>query len=229
MTKHIFLKNLLRSSNQNSKKVVASDLENESSTRKNHPLSNFEDWLRAATRGRTSDLHAEDWLGLALGYSPKKAVKELHLFFGVIKARPLLAEQAKALLLSLPANLLPALKILQKLTPEDEEQQKVKESLIRKKTLGDEAFWREHFQAIVWEDEFGRVSFPVGSGNRIVRDPWPGQQRLATVYGLATVVSLVDKSDQEEGDGFHVFILVDGEIAARKHGSSKLEKILVTD
>ncbi len=228
MTKQSFLRNLLGSNFSQEDKAV-STLEKPKTASTNHQLSNFEDWLRAATRGRTSDLHAEDWLGLALGYSPKKAAKELHLFFGVIKARPLLAEQAKALLLSLPANLLPALKILQKLTPEDEEQRKVKELLIKKKTLGDEAFWRENFQAIVWEDEFGQVSFPVGNGNRIVREPWPGQQRLATVYGLATVVSLVDKSDQEEGDGFHVFILVDGENVARKHGSSKLEKILVTD
>lgn len=228
MTKQSLLRNFFgSSSNQKGGAVLTSEKKKTSGT--GPALSNFEDWLRAATRGRTSDLHAEDWLGLALGYSPKKAAKELHLFFGVIKVRPLLADQARALLLSLPANLLPPLKILQKLNSENEEQEKVKELLMKKKTLGDEAFWRENFQAIVWEDEFGQVSFPVGNGNRIVREPWTGQKRLATVYGPATIVSLVDKTDLEEGNDFHVFILVDGETAARKHGSSKLEKILVAN
>jgi hypothetical protein len=227
MTKHIFLRNLLRS-RQDQKEVAVLNQENESSTRKNQPLSNFDDWLRAATRGRTSDLHAESWRSLALQYAPKKAAKELHLFLGIIKARPLLADQARALLFSLPANLLPAVKVLQKLIAEDEEQQRVKKSLIQKKALGDEAFWKTNFEAIVWEDEFGQVSFPLENGNRIVREPWPEKKRVSTVYGMATIVSLVDKSDREEDDGFNIFILVDGEISARKHDSSKFEKILVT-
>lgn len=228
MTKHTFLKNFLRS-NFDQENTEGSDSSSKTILAKGKPLSNFDDWLRVATRGRTSDLHAENWRSLALRYSHKKAVKELHLFFGVIKVRPLLADQARALLFSIPAGLLPGVKNLQKLIAEDEEQKRVKESLIQKKTLGDDAFWKTSFDAVVWEDEFGQVSFPLENGNRIVREPWPGQKRLATVYGMATVVSLVDKSDQEENNGFHVFILVDGENSARKHGSSKLEKILVTN
>lgn len=227
MTKQSFLRNLLQS-NHNQKEVDVLEVENKPGFAMKKPLSNFEDWLRAATHGRTSDLHAEDWRSLALRYSHKRAVKELHLFLGVIKARPLLADQARALLFSLPASVLPAIKVLQKLNSEDAEQQRVKEALITKKTLGDEAFWQTNFNTLVWEDEFGQVSFPLENGNRIVRQPWPGRKRLATVYGMATVVSLVDKSDQEEDNDFHVFILVDGEISARKHGSAKLEKILVT-
>jgi hypothetical protein len=228
MTKHHFLRNFLRSDNDQKDTAVA-NAQGKTILAKDKPLSNFDDWLRVATRGRTSDLHAENWRSLALRYSHKKAVKELHLFFGIIKVRPLLADQARALLFSIPAGLLPSVKNLQKLIAEDEEQKRVKESLIQKKSLGDEAFWKTSFDAIVWEDEFGQVSFPFGNGNRIVREPWPGQKRLATIYGMATVVSLVDKSDQEENNGFHVFILVDGETSARKHSSSKLEKILVTN
>lgn len=228
MTKHTFLRNFLRSNNDQ-KKVVVLNPEIKDSASKNQPLSNFDDWLRAATHGRTSDLHAESWRSLALQYSPKRAAKELHLFLGIIKARPLLADQARALLFSLPADLLPAPRILQKLISEDEEQRRIKEMLIIKKNLGDEAFWRTNFEAIVWEDEFGQVSFPLENGNRIVRRPWPGQKRVSTVYGMATVVSLVDKSDQEENSEFNIFILVDGEISARKHDSSKFEKILITN
>jgi hypothetical protein len=227
MTKQSFLRNLL-GSNFDQKGASVLTLERPVAPGTGQALSNFDDWLRAATRCWTSDLHSEDWRGLALGYSRKQAVKELHLFFGVIKARPLLADQAKALLFSLSANLLPAAKVLQKLNAEDEEQQRVKEALIKKKTLGDEAFWRENFKAIVWEDEFNQVSFPLENGNRITREPFSGNKRLATVFGQATVISLIDKADKEPEDtGFYVFILVDGEVFARKHGDAQLEKILL--
>lgn len=186
----------------------------------------FYDWIRVAAHALNLSPHAESWRALALEYPHKKAVKELPLFMNIIKVRPLLAEQARSFLFSIPASLLPAVNVLQTLPAEIDDQEQVKQGLVQKKLLGDKGFIKAHWEAVIKKEDEDLISFPVANGNRISTTALSQPERWSTIYGMATVISLVDENHNEAGNGgCHVFLLIDGEPFVRKESAAKLSKL----
>jgi hypothetical protein len=195
-------------------------------------FSEFNDWLRIATKGFVASPYAHSWRKLALHYPVHKAVKDLDLFFGIIGKKLILADQAKAILFSIPAKKLPKVKILQKLSAEDDEQARIKNLLIRKKILGDEKFIKEFLSEIVKAQPDGKIYFPIESGRIVTCDSNVlttslEKKRIKTLFGMATLIAVRERQFNEAGTVHYFFFLVDGDEKVCKMKEEDFRKTII--
>ena len=219
-------KKILEVSNRSPKRGI--DLSN-----RGIAFGSFEDWLRIATRVHTYSPHQEFWRSLSLLYPPRKTVKHFGLLFEVLKDRPLLTDQARALLFSLPAKRLPNLKKIQSLEARNSEQIRVKQLLIKKKKLGDEAFLDDFFHRNIELKAENCIRFSLREGYSLECEPLRDFKRLKTIYGFATLIStanliMADNGNNELGEhGLNMFILVDGEAYVRRQKMANYTKVVL--
>lgn len=220
---------VLSASNQSPRKGMAM-------AKKGIAFLSFDDWLLAAERAIFFSPHAFFWRELALKYPQEKAVREIQLFLDVIHNKLTLADQARALLLSIPAKKLPAVDVLDRLSCEfgDAEQQRVRSLLIRKKIFGDAKFLSDFISDIVTLPRAGEISFPTTSGLVTCVSNFSkgsiAKRRINTVYGAATILAAKEKPDNDHSEFvnkvLYRFILVDGDSTVRKFRGLDFNKII---
>ncbi|MFA6514559.1 MAG: hypothetical protein WCT50_04725 [Patescibacteria group bacterium] len=192
----------------------------------------FDDWLQIATKGFATSPYAAYWRKLALSYPENKAVQELALFFEVIKTKQRLADQAKAILFSIPAKKLPKVVVLEKLITENEEQERIQSLLIRKKLLGDDKFISEILSETIEVRDDGQVSFIIENGQPVtcesdIFSTSIAQKRILTLFGKATLVATYKRRHEETGIACYLFFLVDGDPRVCKMRESEFNKITI--
>lgn len=200
--------------------------------RKGVVFSGFDDWLLAARKANAPSPYALFWRHLALEYPVTQVVQSLPEFLQVFSRHPEVADQARALLLLIPAKKLPSVRKLRSLEVKTTEAGYIKTLLIRKKMIGDKYFAHHSFLSVVRRQGEDKIVFPLENGKIEVRSSRLFSQteipvmanRLSTVYGEATVI-LTD--EQSEDDTEPIFLVFDGTSAARKIYPLELKKIRI--
>lgn len=192
-------------------------------------FSEFSDWQKLARKALQISPFSYFWRRLALKYPADLVVKELPLFLEALDDKEI-AEQARALLFSLPVKKLPTANKLKEVSVATQESMRVKKLLAKKKRLGEKVFYNKLFSYVVSKQEDGQISFSLENGEIIHRfshhllfEPWYlAERRIRTVFGPATFID-VDKSWGTGGINF--FLLPDGAIAVKKVSLLDYDKI----
>jgi len=93
----------------------------------------FDDWRQVAHQSLIVSPYSFFWRSLALQYPETLLLKELPLFFESLESRPLLREQAVALIFKVAAKKLPKVENIQNLPAKSKEQVRVRQLLVKKK------------------------------------------------------------------------------------------------
>jgi hypothetical protein len=196
-------------------------------------FSSFDDWLRMATKGAIASPYAFSWRKLALQYPPAMTISDLSMVLDSIKKKPLLADQAQAIIFSVSSEKLPNVSVLEDLVIESDEQLRIKQLLIRKKILGNEKFISESLANVVFQHSEGKVKFSLEGGREFILDSnsltITKKKRFSTIFGEATLVCVREKHYEEIGVVRHFFFLVDGDAYVCRMREIEFYKIIRTE
>jgi hypothetical protein len=193
----------------------------------------FDDWLRLATKGAIVGPYSFSWRKFALQYPQDMAIKHLSLFLDVIKRKPLLADQAQAVIFSIPSGKLPSVKVIQNLLTENDEQARLKQLLIKKKIFGDAKFISEIISDTISSHSEGKVVFTLKGGKTVIQESSilesEKKKRCSTIFGKATVIAIRERHYEDSGVVRHFFFLVDGDAQVCKMREIEFYNIIRTD